>query len=435
MFQYITVADLKQCRYLSKDLTIPATKLLKAKTFVRFENVSSLQRYIQEASTMQTMWENYSITVSSKLSADLLLQFGIHCGFQVKLLELDVKHRETNLTYLEDVFSEKLPNLEELTIKGKFPTGSIFPNPHRMIGKMEKVQVFNLFAKGWHRLPPLPTGEIIFRSPVIGQLLSAMPNLTKIDYFPDVDTPRDAHRHYSSFVYTLTEIQSLELRKLAEIQHFTLTFLIDTPCLEKFAARNYPLQKLHILVEEEVQSQQLCWFLETYRVTLTDLVIRSATDNSILWPRLIALKNLTLVGVNVRGTDFIASFPELKSLHISQDRVTTVNFAPERSLQVPHTLTCLKIVESVAVNAAFRISDNGLSIVFRDLPFLRELAIVQCVDSNQPTFSDEGITGSKISISTSELSVHPRDLRVLNRNLMRFSHFIGSLAGKIFLRT
>lgn len=427
-FRYLPVETLKTCRFLNKTLHHAATKCLMGKTFVRLDNSSSLLRYVQDAASMQTIWENYKIVISNKLSSDLLLQFGSQFGSHVKAMELDIRFREISLSYLEDLFSDKLSNLQEFTLKGKFPNPAVFINPLRMYGKLEKLQVFNLFAKGWHRLPPLPNGEVIFKSQVIGHILAAMPNLTKINYFPDVDSPREAHRHYSNFLLNLAENESVVLNKLKEIQHFTLSF-IDVPCMEKFALKGFPLQKLHILVEEEVEAEALCLFLETFRNTLTHLVIRSATENPIKWPRLLRLEELALIGVNVHGTDFISYFPSLKNLHVSQDRVTTVDLSPERSLQVPHTLTCLKIIEGVAVNGAYRLSDNGLSILFRDLPFLMELAIVQNFDSSQPTFSDEGVTGAKLSVSSTELSIRPRDLRVTNRNLMRFSHFIGSLAG------
>lgn len=50
----------------------------------------------------------------------MLLQFGVVCGAYVKKLELDIRYREVRLNYLEDLLSEELlPNLEELTLKGK----------------------------------------------------------------------------------------------------------------------------------------------------------------------------------------------------------------------------------------------------------------------------------------------------------------------------
>lgn len=60
----------------------------------------------------------------------------------------------------------------------------MFLNPQRMMGKLGKLQVFNLLAKGWHRLPPLTSGEVPFKNPTIGHLLSAMPNLILLNYFP-----------------------------------------------------------------------------------------------------------------------------------------------------------------------------------------------------------------------------------------------------------
>lgn len=114
--------------------------------------------------------------------------------------------------------------------------------------------------------------------------------------------------------------------------------------------------------------------------------------------------------------------------HVLLLRVAGVDIGVDRTLHIPHTITCLKIIEVVAVNAA-RLSDTSLQIIFRSFPYLIELVICQNINSSQPTFSDEGMTGAKTSISEAELSVRPRDLRVVNRNLMRFSHFIGSLSG------
>lgn len=137
----------------------------------------------------------------------------------------------------------------------------------------------------------------------------------------DVDSPRDAHGHYRSFLFNLTENQNVMLSRLTEIQNFTLSFS-DVTGLERFASKGFPLTKFHVLVEEEIQPEAFCQFLETFRNTLTHLVIRSATENPIKWPRLLKLEELILIGLNIHGTDFLASFPSLKSLTISQDRVT-----------------------------------------------------------------------------------------------------------------
>lgn len=410
-----------------------ATRIMLKKGVVPLKTALVVQRYRQEIPTMQTIWQNYHILVNSSLMAENLLQFGRECGAFIRALELDIRHREVNLTYLEDLLAQNLPNLEELTLRGKFPTSATFHNPYRMYGRLERVQLFNLFAKGWQRLL-LNNGEVAFTNPIIGHILAAMPNVEKINYFPDVDSPREAHRHYSSFLYNLTELEFVVLNKLTEIRHFTLTF-IDIPCMERFSAKGFPLKYLHILVEEEVRREQLCIFLETFRATLTHLVIRSATENPLLWPRLPHLEELVLVGVNVYGTQLISTFPALKKLHVSQDRVTTVDFTPDQSLQVPHTfLKSLKIVEGVAVNTGYRLTDSGLAVLFRDLPSLVELSIIQNLDSTQPTFTDSGLIGANRQSSAAALSIEqPRDLRVINRNLSRYRHFIGSLAGKRLL--
>ncbi|CAL8110843.1 unnamed protein product [Orchesella dallaii] len=428
-FRYLPLGSLKTCRLVNKTFHEAATKWLLSLSRVRLNNASRFQRYNQEAPEMQTIWANYTIPINNKVSADLFNEFGQLCGPSVLSLELEIKHRDTNLTYLEDVFSHQLPNLEEFTLKGKFPATAMFQNPHRMVGKLERMMMFNIFAKGWHRLPPLRNGEVAFRSPVIAQFLAAMPNLKRINYFPDVDSPRDAHKHYSSFLYNLTEMDTVILNQLTEIQNFTFSFS-DTFSLERFAAKGIPLQKMHIMVEEEWQPQALRLFLETFRTSLKHLTVRSATDNLIGWPRLLKLEELTLIGVNVHGTDFLANFPALRSLKISQDRVTTVDLTPEQCLPMPHTLTSLKIIETGPVNAteAYRLSDIGLAVLFKDLPFLVELAIIQNISSTRPTFTDEGVTGSKLSVSNTELATLPRDLRVVNRNLIRFNHFLGSLA-------
>ncbi|ODM92229.1 hypothetical protein Ocin01_14455 [Orchesella cincta] len=428
-FRYLPLDCLKTCRLVNKTFHEAATKWLLSRSRVRLDSVNKFQRYIQEAPSMQTIWANYSIPINNKITAELLSDFGHLFGSSVLALELEIKHRDTNLTYLEDLISLQLPNLEELTLKGKFPATAMFQNPTRMVGKLDKLKLFNIFAKGWHRLPPNQSGEVTFKSPVIGQLLTAMPNLQMINYFPDVDSPRDAHKHYSSFLYNLTELDTVILNQLTEIQNFTFSFS-EIFSLEKFAAKGIPLQKMHVMVEDEWQPQVLRLFLETFRTSLTHLILRNATENPIDWPRLLKLEELTLIGVNVHGTDFLANFPALRSLKISQDRVTTVDLTPERCLPVPHTITSLKIIETGPVTAseAYRLSNNGLAVLFKDLPFLVELAIIQNINSTRPTFTDEGVTGSKLSLTSPELAIPSRDFRVVNRNLVRFNHFIGSLA-------
>lgn len=241
-----------------------------------------------------------------------------------------------------------------------------------------------------------------------------------------MDCPRDAHGHYRCFIFNLTETPHVVLHKLTEIQNFTLN-LSDVACLYRFASKCFPLTKFHVLIEEDIEAETFCQFLDTFRQSLTHLVIRNTTDNQIKWPRLPKMTDLLLVGVDIKSEmDFLSCLPSLKSLMISQDRVTHLEVREFRAL---HTLTCLKIVEAAPVNAASRLSDAGLQIIFRTFPFLTELVICQDINSTQPTFSDEGITGAKLSLSEAELLVRPRDLKAVNRNLMRFSHFIGSLPG------
>ncbi|ODM96890.1 hypothetical protein Ocin01_09788 [Orchesella cincta] len=447
IMNHLPAKDVEICRLVCRSWNNEACKVLKTKRVIAFMDADAVRVYntaMRNTTYFPHAQFEFCIQDFTGLVDEDLREFWNIFGLHIKSLEL----RQTHLFWRDfyEVVEQKLPNLEKLTLRH-------LPR-HVLRGRNVPAEQHRIPSVKELRLASLPTSDFgqSGSNERLTTLLKALPNLEVIEFLPIKQAA--VQTKVSNVVVDILRKPEILLPHLRRVN---LNLELNTEGMEALTVKQFPLQRLQITLSDGIKATSLKDLLMSLRPTLTELKIGFPDTfsnyqtflglNDSMKPEecVQILTNLkALIMTNFKGSiNFVHKLLGLKDLRFTtSDLAKSIPFGFKRKCYSfrqteDHNLQSLQITSSTSLAETLTldgisrcfpylsclrlhaVDDDGLGVIYRNLPFLSE---VELVDAN---CTDQGLTGIPLEICND--MVETCTFIVVQADRYRRDLFIGSL--------
>lgn len=453
VLSYLPASDVESCRLVCHPWNTEACKVLKHKRVVVFTEAAAVKVYVNAMrDTIDFPHAQFEFCIQdfTGLLDESLRDFWQIFGPHIKNLEF----RQSHLYWRDfsDVIGQKVPNLEKLGLK-HLPRN--VPRRNATIER-ERIQCFSVKQI---RLASLPNSQPA-AAERLSDLLKAFPNLESVEFLP---MKGDAESKISDILVEILQNREVSLSKLRNIN---VKLELNNDGVEALASKRVPFQSLHLTLVNGVKATSFKDLVISLRRTLSELKItfpdsfsniqNFSAQNHYMKPEecvqfLSNLKSLEMTSFSKGSINFVHKLPLLESLQFAPTNLAQSIPFGFKSFRGPlafgfgnqsldHPLKVLKVIpklrnvslaETLTLESIARcfpylnclhlpaVDDDGLGVIYRNLPFLSE------VELPQVKCSDQGLTGIPQEICKDMLETST--YIVVRAELYRRDLFIGSL--------
>ncbi|CAL8092170.1 unnamed protein product [Orchesella dallaii] len=438
VLSYIPARELEKNRRVCKIWDDEASRILQKRRLVSFRCVEEVKVYydaMRETQQFPHVRFQFLLDDMTGLVDEVLQEFWKAFGAKIEHLDLQQSH-----TFWRDLASvigdTTLPKLSSLYLKHLpmhiWEERSFNPAIHQV----KSVKLLKLGSI------PFIDGGVNGAMERLLDLMKFFPNLEEIKFSPHQDTPSDIWDRVSTI---LSDVLVSEDVHLPNLQKIGTKLVLDNEKTLKMTVKTFSFEVLEVSFKDDLKIESVILFFSSIQSTLKSLKFNLPEHIQLnrieeLNKGFKMLKNLDALEIKylIRQPTFITGMPALRKFKFGTTGLSNV-LMPSGSrfrkllisdLEIYNNISTQSVTEIERIRLFFpmtnrlslnKIDDGGLGVIFRSLPLLSYLELI---DSQ---ITDQGISGLPMRVCIDYNATFPKAANRGTLNHLRTELYIGSL--------